>query len=205
VAVLEEATSMAEQKETVLMSKIALRIVRIACLIVVACFFFGYFVISCQGAEISISGMEAAFGIDKKHIPLDPSPLLLLIPVVALVVLIALSVPPVREKLKAADLPPTKLSIAGSVTGLLLLAIAHYAAIGKVEKEFGDIDISSVYHTGFGFKISVLAYIAMFVTPFAGKMLNKNAPSQNNAPPVSLREDIGKEALAETRPFDTGN
>jgi hypothetical protein len=183
------------------MSKAALRVVRVTCLVVVACFFSGYFIVSCQGAEISISGVEAAFGIDKDHIPLDPSLLVLLIPAVALVVLIALSVPSVREKLEGAKLLPAKLSVAGGAIGLLLLAIAHYAAIGKVKKELGGIDISSVYHTGFGFKTSVLAYIvmlatpfadkasvfkliAMLLTPFVDKMLHKNALSQNNVPPA---------------------
>jgi hypothetical protein len=186
------------------MSKIALRVVRIACIVVVVCFFFGYFIVSCQGAEVSISGMEAAFGIDKENIPLDPSPMLLLVPVVALVVLMALSVPSVREKLEDAKWP-AQLSVAGGVIGLLLLAIAHYMAIGKVKEELGGHDISSVYHTGYGFKTSVLAYIVMFIIPFVDKMLKKTAPSQNNESPVSMREDIEKEAHSEARSSDIGN
>jgi tetratricopeptide (TPR) repeat protein len=188
------AQKAAEQKETVLISKIVLRVVRVACLVVVACFFSGYFIVSCQGAEISISGVEAAFGIDKEYIPLDPAPLVLLIPVVALVVLIALSVPSVRKKREGVKLSPARLSVAGGAIGLLLLAIVHYAAIGKVKEGLGGYDISSVYHTGFGFKTSVFAYIVMLVmpladkisvlklivrlvTPVTDKMLNKNAPS----------------------------
>jgi tetratricopeptide (TPR) repeat protein len=159
------AQKAAEKKETVLMSKIVLRVVLIACLVVMGCFFSGYFVVSCQGAEINISGMEAAFGIDKDYIPLDPAPLLLLIPGVALVVLIALSVPSVLEKLEGANLS-AKLPVTGGAIGLLLLAIAHYAAIGKVKEELGGIDISSVYHIGLGFKTSVLAYTVMLVMPF---------------------------------------
>jgi hypothetical protein len=155
---------------------------------VAASFFFGYFVVSCGGAEVSVSGMEAAFGIDKgKDIPLDPSPMLLLIPVVALAVLMALSVPSVRGKLEGAKWPTT-LSVSGGAIGLLLLGIAHYAAIEKVKKGLGSHDISSVYHTGLGFKASALAYIAMFVMPFADKMLNKSEPSQNSVPPPQNRQ-----------------
>lgn len=168
------------------MNKISLLIVRIVCLGVVACFFSTYFVISCSGLKVNISGMEAAFGIDKNDIPLDPSPMLMLIPGIALVVLVALSIPPVRKKLECAKLPIKNVSIIsgipiiGGITGLILLANAHYAVIGKVQKEMGGYDISSIYHTGFGFKASVFAYIVMFVMPFVDKMLLKKITSQQN-------------------------
>jgi hypothetical protein len=124
--------------------------------------------------------MEAAFGIDKGEIPLDAAPWLLLIPVIALVVLIALTVPLAHEKLEGIK-PQGGLSkseilcVVGGIIGLILLAIAHNGAIGKVKAQLGGSDISKYYHTGLGFKTSVLGFIAILVMPFIGKLLlNRN-------------------------------
>jgi hypothetical protein len=166
-------------------SKTALLVIRVACLVIVGAFFFSYFVVSCSGVEVNISGMEAAFGIDKGEIPLEPTPFLLLIPTVALVVLLALSVPSVREKLKGVKSFDFTLSVAAGAFGLLLLFIAYNQSVGKVREEIGGYgrSLGSVYHTGLGFKASVAAFIVILAAPFADKwLLNKNAPPRDNAP-----------------------
>jgi di/tricarboxylate transporter len=131
--------------------------------------------------------MEAAFGIDKGEIPVDPAPFLLLIPSIALIVLITLTVPSIREKIE--DTKPQGgisrseiVCILGGVIGLILLTIAHNGAIGKVKAELGGSDISKYYHTGLGFKISVLGFISIVVMPFIGKiLLNKNVSSKSSS------------------------
>jgi len=172
------------------MNKTALLIARIACLAVVGCFFFSYFVVSCNGKELTISGIDAALGADKKGIELNAQVWFLLIPGVALAVLVALGAPSIQEKLKQVKSPVSRISVSGCITiiggiaGLLLLTIAHNWALGKVRqgisREIGgyglSLDISSVYHTGLGFKASVLAFIVMLVLPFVEKYLRtKNA------------------------------
>ena len=169
------------------MNKSSLLIIRIVCLVVVGSFFLSYFVVSCGGAEVNISGMEAAFGIDKEDIPLDPSPMLLVIPVVTLVVLVVLSVPTILKKQEIIKSQKISffsvITMIGSIIGLIMLAVAHNGAIGKVQRELGARDISKYYHTGVGFKICVIAFIVMFVMPFVDKFILKNLPPQNNASP----------------------
>jgi hypothetical protein len=163
------------------MSKMALFVIRITCLVVVGCFFLSYFVISCQGAEVNISGMEAAFGMDKENIPLDPKPMLFVIPVIALIVLLLLSVPSIRKKLENINSPikiiPFSgiITILGGIIGIIMHIIAHNEAIGKIKSQMGGmgINISSIYHTGIGFKISVIAFIVLIIMPFVDKIILK--------------------------------
>ena len=202
------------------MSKKALLVIRIACLIVVGSFFFSYFVVECNGVKVNISGFDAAFGIDKGEIPLDPSPIVLLIPVIALVVWIALSITSIRNRMEGAkssainskveqvkkledaikkledSKSPVKyisaigiIPAVGGVVGLLLLAYVHYRAIGRLRSEIRIIDISSLYHTGFGFKTSVCAFVTMLVMPFVDKyLLSKNSSSQSDITPDNPTE-----------------
>jgi hypothetical protein len=154
-----------------------------------------YFVISCQNEkdEITVSGMEAAFGIDKKNmnvswadddLELDAYPILLIIPLAALIVLLALTIPAVREKLEGINSPLKIISISGiiivigSIIGLIILAIANNIAIAEV-KEQGEGYLSC--RTGFGFNLSKFAFIVMlimpfvdiFVIPYVNKILSK--------------------------------
>jgi hypothetical protein len=162
-------------KESV-MSKTTSLVIRAACLVIVGCFFFSYFVISCSGMEVNISGMEAAFGIDKGDITLDPEPLLLLIPAAALVVLLALRIPSAQKKEAEAKPVGRRLPVACGAFGLTMLSIAYNGAIGKIGEGMGSYvrEVSSIFHTGFGFKASVFAFIVMAAMPFLDKFALNN-------------------------------
>jgi hypothetical protein len=156
-----------------------------------------YFVISCQGekGEINISGIEAALGIDKKdlnvswaddNLELKAYPILLIIPIAALIVLFALTIPAVRKKNEDTKLPGKKkfimgiIAIIGGITGLIILAIANNIAIAEV-KEQGKGSLSC--SPGIGFTISKFAFVVMlimpivdiFVIPYVHKMLSKKS------------------------------
>lgn len=178
------------------MSKITLLIVRITCLIVLGCFFMSYFVISCRGEEgkINISGMEAAFGLDKKNLnvswaeddlELDAHPMLLLIPLIALIVLLALTASKVREKLEGIKLPINLVSIFGIITfiggiiGLIILSIANNTAIAEI-KDIGEGALRC--RTGFGFNLTKFAFIVMLIMPFVDILIpfvNKILPKKS--------------------------
>jgi hypothetical protein len=117
--------------------------------------------------EVSISGAEAAFGATKsEYIELDPAPALLIIPIIAIVVLLALSVPSLKSKLEQNAVAAKFLPVVAGAVGLIALLVAHLAAVGKLRKDMDVIDISSLYSTGFGFRASVVAFIVMAAMPF---------------------------------------
>jgi hypothetical protein len=149
---------------------------------VVGSFFLSFFVVSCNGEDYHTTGTDAAFGNKEKQI--NPHPLLILVPGVALIVLILVSILSVREKNVQLDkkITATKcVTVIGSIIGLILLAIAHDTALKEVRSQLGMNDISSYFRTGIGFKISVGSYIAMFVLPFVDIILRKiNIFPQNN-------------------------
>ena len=173
------------------MSKTSILIVRITCAIIFCCFFMSFFVVSCAGESVSISGMEASFGIDKNNLELNAYPIILLIPLVALFVLAVLTIPTVQNKFEGIKSPIKIINIygfitsAGGLTGLILLAIVNSIAIAEV-KEQGSGLLN--YRTGFGFKMSVFAFLVMLAIPFfdiyampyVKKYFEKN---QNQQPP----------------------
>ena len=183
------------------MSKIALNVVRVTCAVIVVCFFFTYFIVSCAGEEVTFSGAEAAFGIDKEDMGMGASPMLLLIPLVAIAVFAALHIAQVREKLESVKSPVSNIPFIGEIPivgwvivicgiiGLILLGAANASAMGKVRDEVaGYVSVSSVYRTGFGFKTSVFAFIVLLAVPFADRLMlsmGRIAPAQKDvtAPP----------------------
>ncbi|GHU34752.1 hypothetical protein FACS1894172_15480 [Spirochaetia bacterium] len=173
------------------MNKIILNIIRLICLVIVACFFFSYFVISCMGEEANISGKDAAFGFDMgNNIKSDPSPVFIFIPGVALVVLVVMGIPSKKNEF---DTSKKKISgknyipIIGSIIGLVLLIIVYNKSIGEVKKQIGVRDISEVFRTGIGFRASVVAYIFMFVLPFVDMILIKLKSSPQNYGQTDLK------------------
>ena len=165
------------------MNKIVLNIIRIVCLIVVGSFFLSFFVVSCNGKDYHTTGIDAAFGNKEKKV--DPHPLLILVPSVALIVLILVSIPSLRGKNMQFDKKITAIdcvTVIGSIIGIILLAIAHNTALKEVRARLGINDISSYFRAGIGFKISAGAYISMFVSSVVGIILRKiNISPQNNA------------------------
>jgi hypothetical protein len=151
------------------MHKVVLNVIRLLCLVVVLCFFFSYFVISCGGSESHISGKDAAVGFDMgMGVKSDPNPGLLLIPGVAIVVLILLSVSPKGNETASTGksaFGKRAVPVVGSIIGLIVLAVAYNASVGEVRGQAGGQDISSVFRTGIGFRTSVAAYIIMLVLP----------------------------------------
>jgi len=156
------------------MSKLALNIVRVVCLVVVGCFFLSFFVVSCNGKDYHTTGLDAAFGNEEKNV--DPHPMLVMVPGIALIVLILISIPSIQNKnwqfankFSAVDC----IAIIGGILGLLLLAIARNVAITEVRGQLGVNDISSYFRTGVGFKISAGLFIVMLLMPFADIFLLK--------------------------------
>ena len=158
------------------MGKITFLVIRIACLVVVGSFFLSFFVVSCQGTEVHFSGFEAAVGIGKEDIDLDPSPMLFIIPIAAIIVLLLLSIPALKDNLEAKTSPVKIIpftgfiAMIGGAVGIVMHIIANNAAVAKVQSE-GEGMIS--YETGIGFKLSVIAFIVLLIIPFVDKAISK--------------------------------
>ena len=171
------------QQNTYPMNNIILNIIRLLCIVVVVCFFSSYFVISCMGQEAHISGKDAAFGFDMgNNTKSDASPVFLLIPGVALFVLIAMGNPSNMNGQRSHEnnSVTTIIPVIGSIIGLALLFFIYNSSIGEVKKQIGGQDISSVFRTGNGFRLSVAAFIIMFVMPFLDKILNSSSTNSYN-------------------------
>jgi len=160
------------------MNKITFYIIRLVCLVVVGCFFMSFFVVSCQGSEVHFSGFEAAIGVNKDSIDLDPAPMLFIIPVVAIIVLLLLSVPALINKFENMNSPikiipfTGMIAIIGGAIGIIMHIIANNAAIERVRSE-GRGMIS--YKTGIGFTISVIAFVILLLLPFIDKIIPKKS------------------------------
>jgi uncharacterized membrane protein len=134
--------------------------------------------VSCQGSEVHFSGFEAAIGVEKSDIDLDPAPMLFIIPGIAIIVLLMLSIPSLRNNLENKDSPIKIISFAGiiavigGVIGILMHIIANNAAMAKVQSE-GQGMVQ--YQTGIGFKICVIAFVIMLVMPFVDKIIPKKS------------------------------
>ena len=155
------------------MNKTILNIIRLICLIVVGSLFLSYFVITCNGQEYHTTGFDAIFGNEEKKV--DSYPQLILVPLVAIIVFIAVTILSKKENNVRKI---TAITVIGGIVGIILMIIAYNTALNIVRKQFGISDISSYFSTGIGFKICVGAFISMVIFPFVGMVLPKNKIGQ---------------------------
>jgi hypothetical protein len=102
--------------------------------------------------------------------------MLFIIPVVAILVLLLLSIPALIKNMENKNSPikiipfTGIIAIIGGAVGIIMHIIANNAAMEKVRNE-GQGLIS--YQTGTGFKISVIAFVILLLLPFIDKIIPK--------------------------------
>ena len=173
------------------MSKIALIVVTAACAVTVIFFFFTYFAVSFAGASSGVIGIQAAFSDGIGDTAGSAKPSLLLVWLLAIAMLVALYVPKVRGKLDSIQLPAINIPVIGGMgffaylsiiigfIGLIVLIAAYASVAGTIRRAFsGYADILSLvygserifrFHSGIGFKMTVVAQLVLLGIPFADK------------------------------------
>ena len=173
------------------MSKIALIVVSAACAVIVIFFFFSYFAVSVAGSDTGVSGIGAAFSGGIGDTKGSAKPSLLLVWLLAIAMLVVLYVPKVRGKLESIQLPVINIPVIGGLSifaylsiivafiGLIVLIAAYASVAGAIRRAMaGYADILSLvygsgrlfrFHSGIGFKMTVLAQLVLLAIPFADK------------------------------------
>ena len=149
---------------------------------------------SLAGLDTSVSGMGAAFGGGGSATG-SAKPSLLMVWLLAIALLVALYVPKVREKLDSVQLPVIKVPVIGGMgvfaylaiiigfIGLMVLIAAYASTIGYARLQMAGYDValsmlgSTIrFHSGIGFKMTVIAHLVLLGIPFADKyFLSKRA------------------------------
>jgi ribosomal protein L37E len=134
----------------------------------------------------SVSGMGAVFSGGSGGATWSAKPSLLLVWLFAIAMLVALYVPKVREKLESVQLPAINIPVIGGLgifaymaiiiglIGLIVLIAAYSSTIGYAKRVSGYDYLSILgstikFHTGIGFKVTVLAQLVLLGIPFADK------------------------------------
>ena len=146
-----------------------------------------YLTSSLAGLDTSVSGIGAAFGGGDSTTG-SAKPSLLLVWLLAVAMLVALYVPKVRGKLDSIQLPAINIPVIGGMgffaylaiivglIGLIVLIAAYASTIGYAKREMAGYGAalsmfgSTIkFHTGIGFKITVVAHLVLLGIPFADK------------------------------------
>ena len=169
------------------MGKIAVITVIAACGVTVIFFFFTFFAVSFAGSGASVNGMQAAVsGGSGNSGTGGANPALLLVWLFAIAMIVALCVPIVRQKLDSVQLPAINVPVIGGMgifaylaivigfIGLIVLIAAYSSTIGYAKRVSGYDYLSILgstikFHTGIGFKVTVLAQLVLLGIPFADK------------------------------------
>ena len=161
----------------------AVIVVIAACAVVVASFFFTFFAVSLAGySAVSVTGMQAVLGGGSSGTG-DANPALLLVWFLAIVMLVALCVPPLRKKQGFFRLPIIGgMAIIVAIIGLIVLFIAYSSTMGYLRREYESYDtylaqmgvsVLVKIGTGIGFKMAVIAQLVLLCIPIADKCLRR--------------------------------
>ena len=136
--------------------------IRICALIVMVCFFFPFYVVSCGGSPIiEVSGLDLAVGIDRDY-DYDGAPHLFLILIFAAVIIAATFVSAMKPRQNI-------IAMIGAIVGLLILILLQIST-GDVKKEGLGVEVR------YGFIGCFLGYFAILAFSIYDKTINK----QNN-------------------------
>ena len=130
------------------------KVVRVGAVLVMACFFFPFYTVSCGAQTVELSGADLARGVENttEAVPIVYG-VLLLAAAILVVTFIA--------KLKPYHVV---VELVGAIAGLIYMVLIHNGVVNKL-KEFGasSEDISEMLRVEFGFWGCVVGFVLVAV------------------------------------------